>query len=145
MIFCCCCPPLQELNIEKERGVSSPTFKIARKYLDFFRVKLVSPPLCFPVIETERGILSPVMYWEHTEDRKYYRALIARDLVGHLGVMKENGSLTTARAQRRFKPVATVAEGEKELARLDKLRRRRGYHLASDPLQALMQVDRVTP
>lgn len=82
------------------------------------------------------------MYWEHCDKTKYYRATVARDLVGHLVVMKENGSLKTRNARRWLMPVATVAAGEEEITRLDKIRRRHGYRVKHDPLEQLMQADR---
>jgi hypothetical protein len=81
------------------------------------------------------------MYWINEKDRKYYRACVARDLTGQLGVSKEFGSLRTARARRMFTPVASPGAGLEELERVGKDRIRHGYRVTLDPLEQLLKAE----
>ena len=78
------------------------------------------------------------MYWVNEIERKYYRATVARDLIGQLGVLKEYGSLESARGRRLFTPVKTEFDGQEEISKVDKMRLKHGYRLASDPLESLI-------
>lgn len=81
------------------------------------------------------------MYWENDKTNRYYRAVLSSGLVGGLVVLKDTGSLKTKRGRRIVYPVSSPSEGMEELDRLDKLRRKRGYHLALDPLELLMKAE----
>lgn len=96
-------------------------------------------PLSWLVVASvPSGVQFGRMYWINEAKQKYYRATIARDLIGQLGVLKEYGSLQTARGRRIFQPVSTVFDGNEEISKVDKTRLRRGYRVAIDPLESLI-------
>ncbi|CAA6802094.1 MAG: Unknown protein [uncultured Thiotrichaceae bacterium] len=81
------------------------------------------------------------MYWIHEQDKKYYRARVACDLTGQLGVSKEFGSLKTARARRMFTPVSSRFAGAEELDKVNRDRIRHGYRVTLDPLEQLLKAE----
>ena len=75
-------PPLQELNIEKERGVSRLTRKA---------------PGSTYVFSERCWVYADRMYWENLTTQRFYRATLQRGLLGDLVVIKDMGSLITRR------------------------------------------------
>ncbi len=81
------------------------------------------------------------MYWIHDQAQKYYRARVAHDLTGQLGVSTEYGSLRTARGRRRFIPTRSHIAADEKMQEVVKAREQHGYRLALDPLEHLLKAD----
>ena len=78
------------------------------------------------------------MYFIHDGKRKYYRARVVRDLIGALVVTKDHGSMVNSGGRRLTLPVSSLAEAEKELEKVAKVRKRHGYRVAPDPDEKLL-------
>lgn len=69
------------------------------------------------------------MYWVNDEERRYYQAYITTDLLGDLVVVRNYGSLDTARGAIKTSAVNNQEEAKELLGEIAKTRKRHGYDL----------------
>jgi len=69
------------------------------------------------------------MYWLNDKTRRYYHAIIERDLLGHLVVTRTTGSSDSARGRIMTYPVNGLIEANEMLDHVSKDRERHGYRL----------------
>lgn len=67
------------------------------------------------------------MEWINIEKRRYYRTTVKHDLLGFTVVVRDYGSLDTARGGRKVDIVDSMQEADRLVQRIDKIRLRRGY------------------
>jgi len=70
-------------------------------------------------------------YWIQPNKRRYYQAILTRDLLGDWTVVKAWGSLDSHRGNQKICLVSGKEDGLSEIQGLIKERLRRGYALQS--------------
>lgn len=71
------------------------------------------------------------MYWLNEDTRRYYHAVVGRDLLGDLVVTRTTGSMDNARGRIMSYPVNSYSEASEMLDRVAIDRRRHGYKLVT--------------
>lgn len=69
------------------------------------------------------------MYWLNEKTRRYYHAVVDRDLLGDLVVTRTTGSMDNARGRIMSYPVKSHSEASEMLGRVAVDRKRHGYKL----------------
>ena len=69
------------------------------------------------------------MYWLNEKTRRYYHAVVGRDLLGDLVVTRTTGSIDSARGRIMSFPVKDYSEASEMLGRVALDRNRHGYKL----------------
>jgi hypothetical protein len=72
------------------------------------------------------------MYWMNDKTRRYYHAVVGRDLLGDLVVTRTTGSVDSARGRVMVFPVGSYSEAGEMLDRVSVDRERHGYRLISE-------------
>lgn len=67
------------------------------------------------------------MEWINPNKRRYYRATVQHDLLGFVVVVRDYGSLDTARGGRKVDIAASQQDADRLLNVISKARIRRGY------------------
>ena len=70
--------------------------------------------------------------WINNEKRRYYRVLVYKDLLGDLILMRQWGSLDTARGGSKVELVDGAEAVARLLGGISKQRLKRGYALTED-------------
>lgn len=74
------------------------------------------------------------MYWLNNKTRRYYHAVVCRDLLGDLVVTRTTGSVDSSRGRVMVFPVKSYSEAGEMLDRVSVDRKRHGYRLISEGL-----------
>ena len=67
------------------------------------------------------------MEWINPEKRRYYRATLQHDLLGFTVVVRDYGSLDTARGGRQVDIADSAQDADRLMQRIGRVRLRRGY------------------
>ncbi len=73
------------------------------------------------------------MEWINPEKRRYYRATVKHDLLGFTVVVRDYGSLDTARGGRQVDIADSTQDADRLMVQIGKVRLRRGYVKIASP------------
>ena len=73
------------------------------------------------------------MEWINPEKRRYYRATVQHDLLGFTVVVRDYGSLDTARGGRQVDIADSAQDADRLMQQIAKVRRRHGYVRIASP------------
>ena len=73
------------------------------------------------------------MEWTNPEKRRYYRATVQHDLLGFTVVVRDYGSLDTARGGRQVDIADNAQDADRLMVQIGKVRLRRGYVKIASP------------
>lgn len=84
------------------------------------------------VADREKPDLLAPRHWIHPSARRYYQARLFQNLFGQWEMEQAWGSLTSRHGRLVYVPVASLADGQRQMAAVIKRRAQRGYVMTNN-------------